>query len=457
MLRDRCNIIYRVLSEINLFETEIDDEHSKRNEILSTRWYIIILILILSLITLYTLLQSQTNIITISFPTKNQYEQIKSFNNLQCKCEQISISYKHFLNIIPQYNEICLSDFISEKWINYLFSQNLSYHFQLDFRHDASSRFQLLRTLCQQSAQTINDNLNEFYSLELITNELISMNLFHSEINTFIELFKIRTISSFQNLLKLIRQTTIVNGLLSGIETCFVYAFHPRNLSRIFLAGIYYYENSIEGKIFDCYCDQVTACQNPQGIYGNINRYDYPGSDWPDYPVRNPNTEAINATYLIPGFVVGCRPIESLLRSTSECLFEQKCLNQIGFYINYTSISIDSFSILNQSESIRNITIETLANNLFVKQWIIEKSYEKYFDYCQPLFCQYKIEQKQSFIQIFATIISLYGGLRIVLQFIIPNIVKFIRKKRQSTNDEINIPKGQYCIIFIHLHIYIKG
>ncbi|CAF5036020.1 unnamed protein product [Rotaria sp. Silwood1] len=451
-MMNRYNAVRQTLAELNLFDTETTDEHSKRNEILSTRVYIIIIIISLSLFALYTSLQSQRNIITISTPTQKQYEELKLkfSNDLQCPCKYISTPYEQFINIIPKYNQICLSDFISQKWIDYLFYENTSYFFQLDFRHDASSRFQILRTLCEQAQKTINDKLGEFYLLQFITNELISTILFDAQIDTFIQLFKGTTLSSFQNFLKLIRQTTIGNGLLSAIETCFVYAIHPTSSSHIFLDNIYYYENSLEEKIFDCYCDKFTACQNPTGIYANIDRYDYPGSDWPDYPVVNANTAKINATFLIHGMVTGCKPLESLLRSTSECLFEQTCLNQIASYINYSSISINSFSVLNQSQLESNITIEILANNLFVEEWIINKSYEKYFNYCQPVFCHYIDNEKYSFVHILAAVISLYGGLRMILRFIIPNIIKFIRKKKRkqhSINADTNTLTSQLYFI----------
>jgi hypothetical protein len=452
---DLCRIISQYLTSVNLFDTETDDEHVRKNEILSTRIYIIILITILSLFGLYTALLSQTSIITITTPTQRQYEELilKFSSSLQCPCEYISTPYQQFINITPEYNEICLSDFVGQKWIDYLFYENTSYYFQLDFRHSASSKFQILQTLCQQAQNTIDDSLEEFYSTQFITNQLVSTIIFDAQADAFIELFKQTTPPLFQNLLTLIRQTITSNELFSAIELHFALEFILEDgYAYIIMNNIYYEEEVQQGKNFDCYCDSSTICQLPEGIYADTDRYDFAGSDWDYNDDVNATTSGITATFLIPGMFASCKPIESLMISTSECLYEQTCLNQIAAYIPYSSTSVDSFSVLNQSESIRKTTIETLANNLFLEGWIINTSYEKYFNACQPLFCQYTDEHKNSFVRVLAAIISLYGGLRVVLTLLIPIIVRFMRKKKTQQQIDLNInsPKSKsYILVFI--------
>ena len=48
----------------------------------------------------------------------------------------------------------------------------------LDFRHSAYSFFQMLHTLCELVSQTINDQLIQFYSTTLLTENLISEETF---------------------------------------------------------------------------------------------------------------------------------------------------------------------------------------------------------------------------------------------------------------------------------------
>lgn len=437
------------LLQINLFDTETNDEHLKRNEILSTRVYIIIIVTVLSLFTFYASLQSETKLFVISAPSLEQYEklQMKFNHSLLCPCEQISISYEQFIEINVLYDEICSSDFISQKWIDYLFYENTSYYFQLDFRQSASAEFQILRTLCEQTRKTMNDSLTEFYSLQMITKQLTPTSLFDVQVDSFVQLFQQTTLQAFQNLLKLVRQTITGNVLFSAIEKMSVYQFDEDNSLDFSMHNIFYYDAAQRGKYFDCYCDQFVMCQLPEGIYAHINRYDFAGSNWVNGEHANASTTAVNATFLVPGMITGCMSMESLMYSTGECLSERTCLDRIGFYMNYSSIPIQSFSLLNQSHLTRNRTIETLANNLFVQSWIVNKSYDKYFSQCQPAFCQYNDHHKNPFIQILASVISLYGGLRVAFTFIIPVIIAFIRKKHHNEdqrNAHVELPESKF-------------
>jgi hypothetical protein len=441
------DIIRQRLARVNIFDTETNDEHVKTNEILSTRVYIIVVIIVLFLFSLNASLESELNMITITTPTLEQYEQFQSeySDSLECPCEYLSIPYEEFVNILPEYNEICSSDFVTQKWIDYLAYKNTSYFFQLDFRHSASSKFQILRTLCEQAQQTIDENLEQFHSSQFINNQLLSTIIFDLQTDSLVELFKQTTPPVFQTLLKLLRQTITANELFSAVDMHNVYQFITANTLDYTMYNIAFYETSQTGKYFDCYCDEYSMCQLPEGIYGNMIVYDFAGSNWINNINVNASTAGINATFLVPGMIAGCMSMESMLYSTLECLTDQTCLNQIGAYMNYSSIPINSFSVLNRSQLTRNLTVETLAKNLFVDQWIINKSFEKYFQQCQPLFCQYIDYQTNTFIHIIAAIIGLYGGLRTGLMFIIPLIVKFMRKKKkvQQRNIYINIPKSK--------------
>src|SRR5690349_6296666 len=105
------------VAKLNLFEDDTNDEHTKRNQILSTRLYIILLIVILFAFTLYISLSYQTTVINISTPTQSQYEELQSkfSNTLQCPCQGISILYEKFISIKPYYHQICSSDFVSQR------------------------------------------------------------------------------------------------------------------------------------------------------------------------------------------------------------------------------------------------------------------------------------------------------------------------------------------------------
>ncbi len=204
-----------------MFDIETDDEHTKRNHILAIRLYLILLTVISYTYAFYTTLDSYTTIIIVSTLAIEQYaELIQKFpNSSECSCELISVPYENFISILPIYDQICSSDFVSQQWIDYLFYENTSYYFQLDFRHSALAQFQILRTLCQQAQQVVDNSLTQFYCTQLITNQLVSMESFDIQTDSFIRLFKETTPPSFLDVLTLIRLLLIQYVALSGMDT----------------------------------------------------------------------------------------------------------------------------------------------------------------------------------------------------------------------------------------------
>ncbi|CAF1542995.1 unnamed protein product [Adineta ricciae] len=416
--------VYDYIFKLNFFDTETDDEHVKRNEILSTRIYIIVLIIILSLFIEYSSLATQTTIITISSPTQKQFEQLqlKYSIDLKCPCKQFSIPYKEFISVKVKYNEICSSDFVSQQWIDYLYFESLSYYHPLDFRRNAPFKFQLLRTLCQQAIEMINNSLEQFYSNDFITIKPISMNTFNVQLNSTLKAFQQTTFLSFQNLLRLIREEISENRLYSAIDRRSFFKL-DLNTYDLFFFQICYKDNT-DDRVDDDVSDNDALYRKPEKIYLDINKY--------DYSECISSSEDVGPTEQIPGMFVSSLPIESLMYSTLECLFDQKCLNIISLYIHSSSTPIHRFSILTQHPSTKYQTIKVLANRSFVEEWINDNSYEKYYNYCQPLFCEYRDKSRNAYVYIFTTTISLFGGLKILLPLIIINIVTFIRKKKQQ-------------------------
>jgi hypothetical protein len=54
--------------------------------------------------------------------------------------------------------------------------------------------------------------------------------------------------------------------------------------------------------------------------------------------------------------------------------------------------------------------------------------YEKYYEECEPSQCIYIYETKDDIIYIIATVFGLAGGLVMILEFIIPRLLKFVRQ-----------------------------
>ena len=131
--------------------------------------------------------------------------------------------------------------------------------------------------------------------------------------------------------------------------------------------------------------------------------------------------------YIISGMFFSWFPLQSLLMSTTECLYNDSCLFQIKALIN-TTVSPTNFSRLNLSpESYANNSyeqIEVLANRLFIQSWNNESSFQSYFNQCHPLTCQYTYESRLSLIYMITIITGLIGGVTVVSRLLAPLIVK---------------------------------
>ncbi|CAF1070904.1 unnamed protein product [Adineta steineri] len=80
-----------------------------------------------------------------------------------------------------------------------------------------------------------------------------------------------------------------------------------------------------------------------------------------------------------------------------------------------------------------------LIDSLFIERWSTETNYTSYFQQCLPSYCSYTSVQKSTLLDIITLLLSLQGGLTIILKWICPKIVRIgsrikdYRKKRVNT------------------------
>jgi hypothetical protein len=103
----------------------------------------------------------------------------------------VSIPYEQFIRIVPRYHQICSSDFVTQRWIDYLYNPAMTpFYYPQDFRATASQQFQLLAILCRLSAQAIDDGLRSLNNTKLITSQALSKNLLDAQMQAHIDAFK---------------------------------------------------------------------------------------------------------------------------------------------------------------------------------------------------------------------------------------------------------------------------
>jgi hypothetical protein len=126
----------------------------------------------------------------------------------------------------------------------------------------------------------------------------------------------------------------------------------------------------------------------------------------------------------VPGFRVGCYPIESLLHSTLECLYDIACIHQL---MPNNTESTMIFRALDPALSSSNVTVHSLVEALLIDEWRVKIDYDHYYAACAPLYCTYSLSRRFDSVYVITTIVGLTGGLTVALKLFLPSVVKLGR------------------------------
>jgi len=391
------------INDFNLFPSvppTIDQNEIKTQKI-STKLFCILLVLMMTVLLLYTSLEQVTKTITINNPTVDKYVELyyRYSQTLSCPCTKTSISYEDILEIQYSFHQICSSIFITEDWIQEFveFSPSI-YWMQNDFLHISQSIFQGLKAMCELINITISQSLTQFYSNEYISRSVVHTDLLQSEIRTAVDQFRSSTTNSFLTALYLIRDTTQTNGFFSGRDTTH-YIYFEEN--HVHMTTIHY---------GSCSCLLSPKCIQQSIIYDQHNS---------------------TIEYAVPGMYVGCYAIEALLQSTLECLYNQYCIDTIHRY-HRENDSVQGTPLQQSNTTIysKNSTVQDLVDQLMIDTWDSSIMYNRYYNECQPIQCTYSYKTRNDLILIITALVGLFGGLTTSLKIVVPRLVKMIRKRK---------------------------
>jgi hypothetical protein len=115
------NCIKNYIFSFNIFNNRTPlhvTPHELRNEIHSTRIFILLLFTILIAFVLSSILLPEFKTITVHNIDQNEYEKLdqKYSETLRCPCKKISIEYEAFSSMKPIFHPICSSIYITEQW-----------------------------------------------------------------------------------------------------------------------------------------------------------------------------------------------------------------------------------------------------------------------------------------------------------------------------------------------------
>ena len=407
-IRALPRVAIQYLTDLNLFPSSppTTNLNDLRTQHISTRTFIFLLIVTLTILLLYTSTVPVLQTVTVPAHTLDQYYHLyeKYSQTLTCPCTKISINYETFIHVNYSFHHICNSIFVTEQWTTYMENSIPSLYWTNDFRLVGLHQFVALRAFCDQVEQVIAAGLVQFYANKYVSAFVTSLDLLRSQAAAFTKQFISSTTNSFSSSLRLIRDTTQVNALFSALFTNY-YLVVPTNS---FTLNSFYV--TYDG---DCDCRTSSGCITRVEIY-NDSQYDI-------------------ISWYMPGFYYGCFILEALRQSHLECLYIQSCLNDLILHME--SRTFWNVTALNSSMLIHfspSTIIGVIMDEMMVDAWNWSVDHAGYYAACQPEECRYTIIAKNGVIYIVTMLIGLVGGLVTVLKFIVPRIISFIMKRIQK-------------------------
>ncbi|CAF1055740.1 unnamed protein product [Adineta steineri] len=420
------------IKRINLFQ-DIDktNEEDIKNQKISTIIFLILFTISIVALFLYSFLTPITKTVVVEQPSLSDYKQLeeKYSNTLLCPCTSVSNEYNKFISsFTPTFNQVCSSDFISDEWLNYvnyrLFLEP-QYHFAFDFRHSAYGFFAMLRTLCELAKQTIDDRLISFYSTILLTENIISEDIFLANIYAIRDQFIATSANDFIITLDSVILMELVNNMVvNRLDTYWelFFGYLPNNItSDGWVAQPYTLGEN-------CLYQSSVYCSTTTGIY--LRKLSNETSPILWWGVKY----QAELQFEVPGVLVGTYILYAVLQSNLACLYNESCLSKLNTYLNDSLYPFNATPLAVRSSASSLPTINDLAKQLMVDFWQLNLSYQHYFNACNPLTCTYTYTHQFDILFIITTVISFIGGIVKVLMIIILPTVEFLRKKVKTFN-----------------------
>lgn len=297
---------------------------------------------------------------------------------------------------------------MSDAWYTRLIANldhTLAIYDTKDYRRFLPAHLQFLTQLCQLSGQSISDSVNQFLSSSFITARTLSEKTFQSRVDSLIKQNKQNAPLTLNNLLLLVQGVNHGNAIISAYGTNFVYKVPiiEEGGSASAWTEAVIYDN-------ECSCGLSATCTTGANfIEGNSSQM---------IPIK--------------GFKMGCTPSESFLQSSLECFYDFSCIHLIHKHLNYNESINAAFTPIplssNTSRFPMNTTVKDLFKDLFVEDWSTMINYSSYFEHCSPSLCSYTYVQQLNSIYTLTFLLSIYGGMTIVLKWVCPRIVRLLTK-----------------------------
>ena len=390
--------LWSFLRNLNLFRSKppSTDEVDLYNERVSTKLFLLLLILSTMTLTMYVGLVKGIHILYVEKPSFMEYSHLysKHSSSLNCLCTRVSIAYDEVFNAQYSLHEVCGSVFITDSWIQRLsfppFNEVL---LTADARTTAMNTFQGLRVLCQLANRTVANGLTELAKNQYVSATVTPTHVFHSQIQAILNKFFSSIADETRLSLELVQDIIYSNGYWSARLTNFlVYRQISTDTFRV-----------VQQEYDGCNCGSTSSCGDEHVIWANRTT-----------PLAT-----------LPGWSRGCLITRVLLRSTLECFYDAICIERYLSYFNGTSIhAFPPMTLWSSSRYQRNSTIQDIVNSLMIENQTLSIRFDNYYKECHPQMCTYTVLTRNGALYIATTLFGLVGGLMTILRLCIPILVR---------------------------------
>lgn len=380
-----------------------------------TRVFLVCVGMSLTVFGFFTLLSTQTKLITVSNPSRVDFEHLWELysNTLQCPCSEIAIAYADILAIHTSFHQLCSSRIVSPEWYDRLTLADTSESNPTSrfYENLGANYFLVLATFCSLAQNTVLNTYQQFSSKKLINNRVISEEIFAGQVYALIDTFINGTRGEFSRLLSLTSITIQINPLASKKRKgSWLYVGANKRLIMI--------EDFLTRVVLERPDDNfvMCSCRNQDSSCGTLIENRFP-TDQSDY-------------ISIPNLVARCLITESALTSTLECWYDPSCMNSVlNASLAETISGIREISPLDTNLPSRyaiNSTVQKLMDELLIENQTIHIFYDQFFSRCAPQFCTYTIEQRYDYFFVLISLSGIYSGLTKGLRLILPIIVGLV-------------------------------
>ncbi|CAF1200007.1 unnamed protein product [Adineta ricciae] len=386
--------IYENMINLNLFENKLTDAKYLYEQRFTTRLFILFFTILFIIISIFVIISKQSQLIMISQPSEEDYQQLndKYGSLVTCPCSQISVPYGTFLNINFVIHQMCSSDLVSVEWINYLSSFNpmnvtdwIIPSVAQDFRIFGASYFQLLQVFCQLANKTIENAQNVFLTTEFINNNLISPDIFYQKSTDLMEIFIRTTQNTFIQSYQWLEVVNIINLFITGTESNFDGSIIDQQLilSDKLLHQAVFIRYGVLAGVGPCKCStRSNNCAVGLLLFKNAS-------------------DMLDDAQFFSEIPYGCIPWKGFVGSTIDWWYDASYINDIrNTYIAAMPTSFSPFVIpLNRltNDSFSQIQAKYLIENMFIET-IVESpaNFSAFYHQCAPRSCSYTIREFQS-------------------------------------------------------------